>query len=38
MEWLAGLPYPWCPAQTALSTAPKLDALQVILDYVSRKE
>lgn len=30
-EWLAGLPYPWCPADAAVNTAPSLDALQPVL-------
>lgn len=37
MSWLSGLPYPWCPAQTAVVGAPKVQGLREILDYVDRK-
>jgi hypothetical protein len=37
MEWLSGLPYPWCPAQAAAASAPRVRGLQVILDYINRK-
>jgi len=37
MDWLAGLRYPWCPVQTALASAPKVEGLDVILDYVGEK-
>jgi hypothetical protein len=37
MDWLSGLPYPWCPFQTAVASAPKVEGLEVILDYVSQK-
>jgi hypothetical protein len=36
MDWLSALPYPWCPGQTAAKDAPKLEALAVILDYISK--
>jgi hypothetical protein len=38
MDWLSGLPYPWCPFQTAVASAPKVEGLEVILDYVSLKK
>ena len=38
MNWLFGLPYPWCPVPSAVAGAPKVEGLEVILDYVSRKE
>jgi hypothetical protein len=38
MDWLSGLPYPWCPVQTAVGSAPNVEGLEVILDYVSRKK
>ena len=37
MNWLSGLPYPWCPVRTAVASAPKVEGLEVVLDYVSRK-
>jgi len=37
MDWLSGLPYPWCPVQTAVVRAPKVQGLEVILDNVRRK-
>ncbi len=27
MDWVAGLPYPWCPAELAAESAPKIDEL-----------
>jgi hypothetical protein len=36
MHWLSHLPYPWCPAQNALSDAPALDELQPIRQYLAR--
>jgi hypothetical protein len=38
MDWLSGLPYPWCPVTTAVASAPEVEGLEVILDYVSRKK
>ncbi|HYQ61024.1 MAG TPA: hypothetical protein VEP29_08225, partial [Desulfatiglandales bacterium] len=37
MDWLFGLPYPWCPVQTAVTSAPKVEGLDVILDYLRGK-
>ena len=37
MDWLFGLPYPWCPVQTAVASAPKVGGLDVILDYLRGK-
>ncbi len=37
MDWLSGLPYPWCSVQTAVASAPKVEGLEVILDYLRRK-
>jgi hypothetical protein len=34
--WLTGLPYPWCPAQTSLATAPAISDLDPIYRYVGR--
>ncbi len=36
MDWLSGLPYPWCPAQTAVTSAPEVEGLAVILDYIGQ--
>lgn len=36
MDWLSGLPYPWCPVPKAVGSAPKVEGLAVILDYVSK--
>jgi len=38
MDWLSGLPYPWCPVETAVANAPKVEGLGVIIDYISRKK
>jgi len=37
MDWLSGLPYPWCPAQTAVMGAPEVEGLAVILDYITQQ-
>jgi hypothetical protein len=37
MSWLSGLPYPWCPVQAAAGRAPRVEGLNVILDYMSKK-
>ena len=37
MNWLSSLPHPWCPVQAAVARAPKVEGLEVILGYVSRK-
>lgn len=31
MAWVAGLPYPWCPAQTAINRAPDIQGVQRVL-------
>ena len=36
MDWLYGLPYPWCSAQQALVAAPALDDLELIRLYLAR--
>jgi hypothetical protein len=38
MNWLSGLPYPWCPAQTAVARAPEVEGLKLILDYIAQKK
>jgi hypothetical protein len=37
MSWLSGLPYPWCPVETAVASAPEVEGLDVILNYVGDK-
>ncbi len=37
VDWLAQLPYPWCPAAVALDTAPDLPALRPVLNYLGRR-
>lgn len=34
VDWLAGLPYPWCPAAAAIGSAPPLPMLQPVLDHL----
>ena len=34
MNWLSRLPYPWCAVHTAIASAPTLEGLDVILDYL----
>jgi hypothetical protein len=38
MDWLSSLPYPWCPVTTAIASAPKVEGLEGILDYISQKK
>ncbi len=35
MNWLSRLPYPWCPLQTAVNTAPTLDALTPVVRCIA---
>jgi len=37
LGWLTALPYPWCPADAILRTAPDVDDLDPILRYVGRR-
>ena len=37
MAWLSGLPYPWCPASTAVASAPRVEGLALILECVTRQ-
>lgn len=34
MDWVAGLPYPWCPAAVALPAAPDIEQLAPVLGYI----
>ena len=36
MNWLSGLPQPWCEPQRALRAAPALDALRSLQQYIDR--
>ena len=36
--WLTGLPYPWCPAETILETAPAMPDLAPIVSYLGRRK
>jgi hypothetical protein len=38
MDWVAGLPYPWCPASTALRGAPDIQHLAPVLGYIGREK
>lgn len=37
MDWVAGLPYPWCSAEEALNAAPALGELGKVLEYIDVK-
>ena len=37
LRWLTGLPYPWCPAETILATAPGSADLEPVLAYLGRR-
>jgi hypothetical protein len=34
MNWLSSLPYPWCPVRGPAASAPDVEGLEVILDYL----
>lgn len=36
-RWLTGLPYPWCPPDTALTGIPAIDKLKPISDFLSNR-
>jgi hypothetical protein len=38
MSWLSALPYPWCPAQEATASMPKLQELRHLVDYINRDQ
>ncbi|WP_431097554.1 hypothetical protein [Polaromonas aquatica] len=38
MDWVAGLPYPWCPVSTALRGAPDIQHLTPVLGYIGRSQ
>lgn len=37
-SWLTSLPYPWCTAEQALATAPAIESLEPVLNYLRRDE
>jgi hypothetical protein len=37
MAWLTALPYPWCSANAAIASAPPLNALEPVVQYVGRR-
>jgi hypothetical protein len=37
LGWLTELPYPWCPAETLLATAPAIGDLAPVFRYVGRR-
>ena len=38
LGWLTGLPYPWCPAETILASAPDIADLEPVRGYVGRRK
>ena len=38
MDWVASLPYPWCPASVALPGAPDIEHLAPVLRYIDRTQ
>jgi hypothetical protein len=36
LEWISGLPYPWCGADAIVDTAPAIPALEPVLHYITR--
>lgn len=36
MDWIGGLPYPWCPAAVVFTGAPRVPGLVPVLKYVGR--
>ena len=37
-EWLSGLPYPWCSAEAIAKTAPVLEGIEAVIEYLTREE
>ena len=37
-EWLSGLPYPWCTADVIAETAPVVEGIEAVAEYVTRRE
>jgi hypothetical protein len=35
-EWLSGLPYPWCSAEVIAETAPDIDGIEAVTQYLAR--
>ena len=36
LDWLLALPYPWCSANAACSSAPRIDSLEPVFRYLGR--
>ena len=36
--WLSGLPYPWCSADVIAETAPVLEGIEAVIEYLTHKE
>jgi len=34
MSWLSNLPYPWCSAEAAVESIPKIEELSIVLEHV----
>lgn len=37
MGWLGALPYPWCPAELVIASAPALQGVNIIFDAIVRR-
>jgi hypothetical protein len=37
-EWLSGLPYPWCSAEVIAKTAPVVEGIEAVIQYLTRRE
>jgi len=38
LQWLTGLPYPWCPARKVLETAPPIVELDPVFKFIGRRD
>ena len=38
LDWLAEVPYPWCTANEITKTAPAIDALGPVINYINHKD
>ena len=36
--WLSGLPYPWCSAEVIAKTAPALEGVEAVIDYLAHRK
>jgi hypothetical protein len=37
-HWLSGLPYPWCPVDVIAKTAPDIEGIGPVTEYLTRRE